>query len=250
MEFRKLEKVFIKNLYAPHFNSTTMLRIAFYLFIILFFSCRSESTTVDYEKLSYDFIAFKEFLLPDYMQYRLDYEQLDVYLNEIRKMNVGLLTGSVDSIECLIVPAINIPINKLKDYSGNLFDFLNYGEMAINNSELLIFENDSLRLKFIVKDGLGELRDGISELDFNEYHTKIPKHFFQEIDFYFSLRLTQNTGVFPIPGIVYCKDNQLKIITANGAKINVEELYQTLFRSKEEFDKYITNIVRYSTRMK
>lgn len=250
MAFLILEKVFTKNSNYLHYKFKIMKRIIFIQLIIILSSCKQKDVALDHEKMITDFSIFQEIVLPDYLQNRFDPEQLGAYLNELKITHAGLFSDSDDSIEYLIVPAINIPIHRLDDYSGNLLDFLKYGEMAINNSELLIFELDSLRLKFLVKDGLGELRDGFSELDFNLYPYKIPKKIFQESDAYFSLRLTQNTGVFPIPGIFLNRDKQLKIITPEGNIIEVEELYQTLFENREDFDQYIRNIVTYSKKFK
>jgi hypothetical protein len=208
--------------------------------------CTNKKVDFNEELLKKEFNQVSSFKIPEYFQTKFPSNWFERNKDIILRYNPSFKIANFDSLEYLLVPSMNIPVEALENYNGNLFSYLNTGKLAVNNSELLVFENDAMLIRFTVRDGYGVGRDGISISDNHEYLKNINRNILINANLYFKITLTQNTAIFPIPGIIFEKNNKFKVLASNGKVFPVSEIYKLLFSSQKDFDHYINNIVEFS----
>lgn len=220
--------------------------IIYALLPVVFFMCKHEKSQHNFELIETDFMRFKTHEIPVYIEHKLSPYWFERYKENILKSNPLFKFEHLDSLKYIIVPSINIPIEELKNYRTNILDYLNKGELSINNGQLLVFDNDSLLLKFFIIDGVSNSRDGISKSDFNKYLKKTTLNIFNHSDVYFNITITDGTSIFPISGIFIKKNDEYNVMSPNGTLYSLDEMFKPFYKNQKEFDNFIKNIVKLS----
>jgi hypothetical protein len=214
-------------------------RIIIIIFTLLaFLNCKNKTEVIDHSFIRNEFNQVKNNEIPIYLKNRFPNNWYDRNIKNIVKDSPSFKINNFDSLEYLIVPSLNIPINIFEDYKGNFLSYLSKGKIELNNSKLLIFENDSLLLKFTLKDGNGinNKRDGLYSSEYSSYLRETNFKLFEQSELYYKISITDGTAIFPIPGIVFEKNNDMKIISSDGRIYPIEELHKLSWKTSEDFD--------------
>jgi hypothetical protein len=166
----------------------------------------------------------------------------------IHEDNPGFQINNFDSLKFIIVPALNIPVSELAGFEANITEYFNMGEMSVYKAgELLVFENDTLLLKFNIHfDEIeGRQRRAFNKSDYSSYLKNTPISVFEGSDAYFNVNIVDDEGaIFAIPtGTFLLRDNTFSVIMPAGKVYDMDNMHKLLFENKKEFNSYIKNIV-------
>lgn len=183
--------------------------------------------------------------IPVFLQHRFRTNWMERYSEEIQSKNPELLTieEGVDSF--LIIPALNIPIDSLSDFDGNIFNYFRCGEFSLNNGEIWVFERDTLRAKFVIKISRKYGINQIYNSDFSSVLSTTNSSIFENVSFYFQVMLIDATeGVFFIPGVFIRKGNNDFKVLGHGMELySLKDHYKIRWKSQKGFEQYIYKII-------
>ncbi|MGF7141098.1 hypothetical protein [Roseimarinus sediminis] len=190
----------------------------------------------DYNYLSNDSIPF-------YVNEIASLDWYNYYKKFIHEDNPEFVIKNADSIHYFIVPSLNIPIENLSDFESNILNYLDRGRLSVNNGELLIFEGDTLLLKFTVLLDANQKIQGITKLDFNSYLKQISYSHYKNRKLCFKITLTNGTGIFPLPTGTFVNQNETIAMLMDGDIVSIRQLHKGIFSNPKDFDSYIGKIV-------
>lgn len=208
------------------------------------FACKEPKEKFDVQPFISDYVKLNEHVIPTCIK---EIESMDWYKYNrvfIKEDNPELVINKPEALHYFIVPSLNIPIENLSDFESNILNYLDRGTLSLDNGELLVFEGDSLLLKFSLLVDEHQKIKGMMKSDFNSYLKNTTMDIFESISICFNLTLTDGTAGFPAPtGTFIIRDDSAEILMPKGNLVPVENLYQLFFESNEELDQYIRNII-------
>lgn len=183
--------------------------------------------------------------IPLLLQHDFRTNWMERYSEEIQSKNPELLTieEGVDSF--FIIPALNIPIDSLSNFDGNIFNYFRCGEFSLNNGEIWVFERDTLRAKFVIKISRKYGINQIYNSDFSSVLSTTNSSVFENVSFYIQVMLIDATeGVFFIPGVFIRKGNNDFKVLGHGMELySLKDHYKIRWKTQKGFEQYIYKII-------
>ncbi|MGF7141097.1 hypothetical protein [Roseimarinus sediminis] len=213
--------------------------------ILITFSCNgglnSQFTEIQYA--TYD--SLTQFSIPEFISERIHNNWVELYQDYIIENNPELLDLKYEDVRYLIIPALNIPIDSLSAYDGNIFNYFRCGEFSLNNGEIWVFERDTLRAKFVIKISRKYGINQIYNSDFSSGLSTTNSSIFENVSFYFQVMLIDATeGVFFIPGVFMRKGNSDFKVLGHGMELySLKDHYKIRWKTQKGFEQYIYKII-------
>ena len=223
-----------------------------FLFIaiaLLFLMCNNKhKVEIDLQHINSHFSKMKNSDIPFFLENDFPknwYRNNEVFILED---NPDFQIRNFDSLKFIIIPSLNIPVNELAGYEDNILGYFTKGEMSVYNAgELLVFENDTLRLKFNIRYAEidGTLRRAFNKSDFSAYLKNTHISMFEEADAYFNVNIISNFGaIFSLPtGTFILKDKSFSVLMPAGKVYDIDNMHKLFFETENEFNKYMKNLV-------
>lgn len=225
-----------------------MRKIIFVFFVPFLFMCTNAREGADSNSLNCQFEKMAKNDIPVFLENDFPenwYENNELFILED---NPGFRINNFDSLKFIIVPALNIPVSALVGFKSNIMDYFNMGEMSVYKAgELLVFENDTLLLKFNIHfdENDGRHRKVFNKSDYSPYLKNISISVFDKSDAYFNVNIVDDEGaIFAIPsGIFLLRDKDFSVIMPGGEIYDTDNMHKLFFDTRKDFDSYIKNIV-------
>jgi hypothetical protein len=217
--------------------------------ICLLSSCTISNNSRSIKALFDDYYFLSNDSIPYYVSEITTLDWYSHYKKFIHEDNPEFVIKNEDSIHYFIVPSLNISIDQISDFQSNILNYLDRGKLSVNNGELLIFEGDTLLLKFTVLLDEHQKIKGITKLDFNSYLKQISYKHYKNRKLCFKITLTDGTGIFPLPTGTFVDQNEkIAILMDQGKIVSVKQIHKGIFSNPEDFDRYIGKIVNLATK--
>ncbi|MGF7141099.1 hypothetical protein [Roseimarinus sediminis] len=210
-------------------------------FILLaYISCNGglNSQFIEIQYATYD--SLTQFSIPEFISERIHNNWVELYHDYIIENNPELLDLKYEDVRFLIIPALNIPIDSLSAYDGNIFNYFRYGEFSLNNAEIWVFEEDTLRASFhlIVRNGNEHIMIGSADFSPNLKYTHLS--LLDDVNIYFKVVIysgKNHSGYF-LPGIFFKHKNKFKVYVHGKALYSLEDFYKIRWNSPKglEYD--------------
>jgi len=228
-------------------NIKRLLRaFVFSIVVLTFVRCKSDEKQINDTYLYAEFNNIED-IIENFLEDDFPENWFERNKTFILEDNPDFKIENFDSLNYLIVPAINIPVDELEGYESGILRYLDKGDMSVyNGGELLIFENDTLQLKFTIRSKKkdGALVIDLRKSDFNDYLQNTQLSLFTGSDVYFNVNLVDGKAIFSLPtGTFIGNNNNYSVVMPAGKVYDVSEMYKHFFKSQDELDQYIQNIV-------
>lgn len=177
------------------------------------------------------------------------------YSQFIKKSYPEFSLNKTDSVSFAFLPALILPKENLKSYENDFSKFFALGHLDINHSKIIIVQNKKPIGMFsvLLKNSGGKnskvINNNEKKYTFSPetFHLTFPSSKILEIinksDICFKIGLKTNQGMIYIPGIIYFKNDRIRVYNlGDEMDYPIEEIYRLwIIPDKEKFREFITS---------
>ena len=160
----------------------------------------------------------------------------EFYKKTILVKNPDFSLDLLDSVDFLVIPALNIRALDVDIPVNDLSDVIPYGNLSIKNSLVLVINNQCIVGIFINDRGL-------NPLSFSPNLKNMNLEALRDAEFFYTVYITSEKAISSIPGIIYYKNNEFNLIYNNGEKMPLSQQYSLLFNSQDKFKRFISKTI-------
>lgn len=227
----------------------TTIGLKFTILLLVMASCSNNDPKINVDFLVENIQHLNDSLVPDFLNNKLPRNWYEISEDYIKQEYPEFEIKADDSIKKIIVPSLNISTQAFTELNQKtLFENLTKGSFGLDNSLLLVFTNDKLRLKFTIQEYKELQQFGLSFDDAGNYLCNTDINTFEDAQLFFKISITDQNTLYPIPGIIFIKNNIFQVYSPNGRIYPISDIYKLLFDEKDKFDNYLNSLINWHTK--